>query len=32
MFGGVGINVISHVLVEHLAEAEKEFQREHPDA
>ena len=32
MFGGVGINVISHVLVEHLADAEKEFQRKHPDA
>jgi uncharacterized membrane protein len=32
LFGGVGINVISHVLVEHLAESEKEFQRKHPDA
>jgi hypothetical protein len=32
MFGGIGINVISHVLVEHLAEAEKEFRRKHPDA
>lgn len=32
MFGGIGINVISHLLVEHLADAEKEFQRKHPDA
>jgi len=25
MFGGIGINVISHVLVSHLVEAEKRF-------
>lgn len=31
MFGGVGINVISHVLVAHLSDAEKESQRKHPD-
>jgi hypothetical protein len=32
MFGGIGINVISHILVKHLVEAEKRFQDEHPDA
>lgn len=31
MFGGIGINVISHILVEHLIKAEKRFQEEHPD-
>ena len=31
MFGGIGINVISHVLVNHLVEAEERFQEEHPD-
>ncbi len=30
MFGGIGVNVISHVLVSHLVEAEKRFAREHP--
>lgn len=30
MFGGVGVNIISHVLVRHLIEAEKTFEREHP--
>ena len=28
MFGGIGINVISHVLIAHLSEAEKHFQAE----
>ncbi len=32
MFGGVGVNVISHVLVRHLAEAERRFTREHPES
>lgn len=30
MFGGVGINIISHVLVNHLDDAEAQFRREHP--
>jgi hypothetical protein len=32
MFGGVGINLVSHVLINHLHEAEKRFKNEHPDA
>jgi hypothetical protein len=32
MFGGIGINVVSHVLVRHLVEAEAQFEKEHPDA
>jgi hypothetical protein len=32
MFGGIGINVISHILVRHLTEAEATFQKNHPDA
>lgn len=32
MFGGIGINVISHILVRHLDEAETQFRKEHPDA
>jgi hypothetical protein len=31
MFGGIGVNVISHVLVRHLVEAETRFAVEHPD-
>lgn len=31
MFGGVGINLISHVLVRHLIEAERRFAKEHPE-
>lgn len=31
MFGGIGVNLISHVLLRHLTEAEKQFDREHPD-
>ena len=31
MFGGIGVNIISHVLVTHLVAAEKRFAREHPD-
>lgn len=29
LFAGVGINVISHVLIRHLGEAETRFEREH---
>ena len=32
MFGGIGVNIISHVLIRHLVEAEKKFEAEHPDA
>lgn len=32
MYGGIGVNLISHVLLHHLTEAEKLFEREHPDA
>jgi glucan phosphoethanolaminetransferase (alkaline phosphatase superfamily) len=32
MFGGIGINVISHVLVRHLDDAENEYLEQHPDA
>ncbi|MBU1351388.1 MAG: hypothetical protein KKB95_05800 [Gammaproteobacteria bacterium] len=32
VFGGIGVNLISHVLLRHLTEAEKRFDREHPDA
>jgi hypothetical protein len=32
MFGGIGVNIISHVLVRHLVEAEARFAAEHPDA
>lgn len=31
MFGGVGINLVSHVLVRHLIEAERRFRNEHPE-
>ena len=31
LFAGIGIDVISHVLVRHLDKAEKIFRREHPD-
>lgn len=30
LFAGVGINVISHILISHLSEAEARFTREHP--
>ena len=32
LFGGIGVNLISHVLVRHLGDAEKKFEKEHPDA
>lgn len=31
MFGGLGVNIISHVLVKHLDEANERFRKEHPD-
>lgn len=31
MFGGIGVNVISHILVRHLVGAERRFARDHPD-
>ena len=30
LFGGIGVNLISHVLVRHLVGAERAFEREHP--
>lgn len=30
MFGGIGVNVISHVLVRHLDDSNRRFNREHP--
>ena len=32
LFAGIGINVVSHILVSHLVSAEKKFAQEHPDA
>lgn len=32
MFGGIGVNLISHVLLRHLFQAETRFEREHRDA
>jgi hypothetical protein len=31
LFGGIGINLVSHVLVNHLVQAEKRFKSEHGD-
>lgn len=31
MFGGIGVNLISHILVSHLVAAERRFAKEHPD-
>ncbi len=31
VFGGIGVNLLSHVLLRHLSEAEGRFDREHPD-
>lgn len=31
LFAGIGINVISHVLIQHLSQAERQFEDEHPD-
>ena len=32
VFGGIGVNLISHVLLRHLTEAERRFDREHSDS
>lgn len=32
LYGGIGINIISHILMRHLVEAERKFLEEHPDA
>lgn len=32
LFGGIGVNLISHVLIRHLGDAEKKFEKEHQDA
>jgi hypothetical protein len=32
LFAGIGIDVISHVLIRHLDKAQKTFRREHPKA
>lgn len=29
VFGGIGVNLISHALISHLARAERQFEREH---
>lgn len=29
LFAGIGINIISHVIVRHLEDAERQFEREH---
>ncbi|MDB5827116.1 MAG: hypothetical protein JWQ73_1336 [Variovorax sp.] len=31
MFGGIGVNLISHLLISHLVGAERRFAKEHPD-
>jgi hypothetical protein len=31
MFGGIGINMVSHVLIRHLVDAEAQFDKDHPD-
>lgn len=30
VFAGIGVNLISHVLIEHLFRAERNFDRTHP--
>jgi hypothetical protein len=30
VFGGIGVNLISHILLRHLSEAEARFDKEHP--
>lgn len=32
MFGGIGVNVVSHILVRHLVEAEEQFEKELSDS
>jgi hypothetical protein len=31
LFAGIGINVVSHVMVQHLVQAESTYEREHPE-
>ena len=31
MFGGIGVNLVSHILVSHLVGAEKRFSKEHSE-
>ncbi|MBF8178792.1 MAG: hypothetical protein K2Y13_12670 [Burkholderiaceae bacterium] len=31
IFAGIGVNIISHILISHLAEAEKKFDKEHKE-
>lgn len=31
IFAGIGVNIISHILIAHLADAEKKFDREHKE-
>ncbi|MFC7287460.1 hypothetical protein ACFQPC_05355 [Herminiimonas glaciei] len=31
IFAGIGVNIISHILISHLADAEKKFDREHKE-
>ena len=30
LFGGIGVNIVSHVLIRHLIDAEQRFTRQHP--
>jgi hypothetical protein len=32
LFGGIGVNLLSHVLIRHLGGAERKFEKEHRDA
>ncbi|MFZ6732722.1 hypothetical protein ACO0LG_12430 [Undibacterium sp. Ji42W] len=32
MFGGIGVNIISHVLIKHLDQANQRFKKEHPES
>jgi hypothetical protein len=31
LFAGTGINVVSHILINHLTKAEKQFDKDHPE-
>ncbi len=31
LFAGIGINIISHIIIVHLGDAERQFEREHSD-
>ncbi|MFZ6872361.1 hypothetical protein ACO0LF_09875 [Undibacterium sp. Di27W] len=32
MFGGIGVNIISHVLIKHLDEANRQFKQDHENS